>query len=32
MSDARLDIQQVAARAELWLAAALGDEELQAIP
>ena len=32
ISDVRLDLQQVPARAELLLAAALGDIELQAIP
>ena len=32
MNDVRLDLQQVAARAELRLAAELGDEELLAIP
>ena len=32
MNDVQLDLQQVPARAELLLAAELGDEELQAIP
>ena len=32
MNDVRLDAQQVPARAELPLAAKLGDEELLAIP
>ena len=32
MNDVQLDLQQVPARAELRLAADLGDEELKAIP
>ena len=32
MNDVRLNLQQVAAPAELQLAAELGNEELQAIP